>query len=227
MKKIKYVVLIIDDHPLIVSAYRDALDFISKKNQEISFHIKTASDCETAFVQIEASENKIQKFDLIFLDIKLPPSKNHKILNGEGLGIIIKERLPDCKIIISTTFNDNFRIYNIFQSINPEGFLIKNEITSKELTSAIEDVLNNKLYYSDTVTKHLRNEASNNLFLDKIDRKILFELSRGTKMSKLPNFVPLSLAGIEKRKRRLKELFGVTKENDKSLIVVAREKGFV
>ena len=63
--------------------------------------------------------------------------------------------------------------------------------------------------------------------MDKIDRQILYELSIGTKTKDLPNIVPLSIAGIEKRKRILKRVFDVEYQGDKALITKAREKGFI
>ena len=71
--------------------------------------------------------------DIVFLDIKLPPSKDGKILSGEDLGIKINQLLPDTKIIISTTFNDNYRIHNILENINPDGFLIKNDFLTTQI----------------------------------------------------------------------------------------------
>ena len=118
--------------------------------------------------------------DIVFLDISLPPSKGRKILSGEDLGLKLNEVLPEAKVIVSTTFNDNYRIHSIFKNINPDGFLIKNDITPKELILAIEEVLTDPPYYSKTVMKLLRKQVSSDLLLDHIDRKILYELSVGT-----------------------------------------------
>ena len=46
-------------------------------------------------------------------------------------------------------------------------------------------------------------------------------------MKDLPNILPLSKAGIEKRKRQLKHIFNVTSLEDKQLLTVAKEKGFI
>ena len=65
------------------------------------------------------------------------------------------------------------------------------------------------------------------LLLDKIDREIIYELSIGTKTKDLPTILPLTIAGIEKRKRNLKTIFNVSKLADKYLIIKARERGFL
>jgi DNA-binding NarL/FixJ family response regulator len=226
-KNQNYSVLIIDDHPLITEAYINALNYTSKENSKIAFDIETVNNCDDACFKIKEATKRVKKFDLIFLDIKLPPSKDGRIISGEGLGLKINSLLPESKIIISTTFNDNYRIHCIFQNINPDGFLIKNDINLEELISAIKTVLFNPPYYSKTVIKQLRKEVSNDLLLDKIDRKLIYELSLGTKTKDFPSILPLSIAGIEKRKRHLKEVFDISTKDDRSLIAIAREKGFI
>ena len=223
----KYSVLIIDDHPLITDAYKTAFNYYSKQNESILFYIQTAQNCDSAFELINEFSTKEKKIDIVFLDIKLPLSKDGKILSGEDLGLKINKLLPDTKIIVSTTFNDNYRVHSIFKSLNPDGFLIKNDITPKELIETIHTVLNDPPYYSKTVVKLLRKQVANNFLLDNIDRKILHELSIGTRMKDLPDILPLSMAGIEKRKRHLKHIFNIESSDDKELLYIAKEKGFI
>ena len=46
-------------------------------------------------------------------------------------------------------------------------------------------------------------------------------------MKDLPDILPLSIAGIEKRKRNLKRIFNVNSTDDKELFSIAKEKGFL
>ncbi|MDA9335026.1 hypothetical protein N9Q89_02570 [Flavobacteriaceae bacterium] len=117
--------------------------------------------------------------------------------------------------------------HSILKSLNPDGFLIKSDISPKELIDTIDTILNDPPYYSKTVIKHLRKQVVGGYFLDTIDRKILFELSIGTRMKDLPDILPLSIAGIEKRKRNLKRIFNVNSTDDKELFSIAKEKGFL
>jgi DNA-binding NarL/FixJ family response regulator len=227
MERKKTSVLIIDDHPLICDAYVNALNFIEKESSEISFKITLTHNCDDAIAKIKESSNRVLKYELIFLDIKLPPSKDKKILSGEDLGLEIKNLLPDSKVIISTTYNDNYRIYSLMKNLNPDGLLIKNDITASELVNAINLVLTSPPYYSSSVSQTIRNEMLNDLLLDKIDRRLLYELSIGTKTKDLPMTLPLSIAGVEKRKRNLKNIFDVSGLEDKDLINSAKEKGFI
>ncbi|WGH75872.1 response regulator [Tenacibaculum tangerinum] len=223
----EYHALIIDDHPLISEAYKSAFSFIESQNKNISFHIEIVDNCGDADKIIEEYTFTKQHFEIIFLDISLPPLEEKGILSGEDLGLIINEKLPESKIIVSTTFNDNYRVHSILKNVNPDGFLVKNDITPVELVQAINTVLNDPPYYSKTVMKVMRSEVSKDYFLDDLDRKILYELSIGNRVNKLPNILPLSLAAVQKRKRHMAKLFGVDNSDDRDLILIAKEKGFL
>lgn len=221
-----YNVLIVDDHPLIIDAYINAFSLVSLEHRDYEFIIDTANDSDTAYFKIKKAI-KDQGIDLVMLDIKLPPSKDGKILSGEDLGIRIKKMIKNVKIIISTTYNENYRIKNILKNVNPDGFLIKNDVSIKEIVQAIIGVIENPPYYSKSVLKLLRKNILNDFLLDKVDRQLLYELSIGTKMKDLPIVLPLSIAGIERRKRHLKEVFGVVEKDNKYLLQKAKEKGFI
>lgn len=219
-------ILIIDDHPLIAQAYNLAL--LELKNKEaVDFIVEVCHNCTDGYKAIKDAVSDKKSIDLVFLDISLPPSKDGKILSGEDLGIKFRELLPAAKIIVSTTYSDNYRIHNIIKSVNPEGFLIKNDLDPDELLKAIVAVLDGKLYFTESVLEVLRNNVSSDHMLDSMDRRILYELSIGTKMKDIPNVLPLSIAGIEKRKRNLKVIFNIKKNSDKDLIQLAKKKGFI
>jgi DNA-binding NarL/FixJ family response regulator len=219
-------VLIIDDHPLICEQYIKALQEVMTENEQLNMRIESANDCDEAKEKIKNTMIE-GGWDLVFLDIRLPASKDRRIISGEDLGEMIRKNHPLAKIIVATTFNDNYRIQNIFKSLNPEGFLIKNDLDTKELISAIQKIMQGGVHYSLTVSNLHRKQMFTEIKIDKIDRQMLYELSLGTRMKDLPNIVPLSIAGIEKRKRILKEVFDVEDQGDKALIMKARELGFI
>lgn len=217
-------VLIVEDHPLTMEAYALAFESVSKINPSLNFVITKTSNCEAAKEEIQNSPSQ-HGFDIAFLDISLPASNNGKIRSGEDLGLLIKKITPKTKIAIATTYYDNFFIQNIFRNLNPEAFLVKNDLTSDNLVEAIEKMLTNPPYYSDTVLNSLRTQMSSGIELNDTDRQLLYQLSIGTKMKDLPDLLPLSMAGIEKRKRKLKDTFNV--KEDKDLIFEAKTKGFI
>lgn len=222
-----YTVLIIDDHPLITNAYKSAFNCVEELDKSLVFNISEVHNCDDALNIVNDVLSKNKKIDLVFLDISLPPTKDGKIISGEDLGLIIKKLMPESKIIVSTTFNNNYRVRSIFKSLNPDGFLIKNDINPKELVTAIDTVILDPPYYSKTVIKLLRDEVSSEFTLDSIDRKLLHELSIGTMMKDLPEILLLSLPAIEKRKSHIKYLFDTIGHSDKELLSKARKKGFI
>ena len=112
------------------------------------------------------------------------------------------------------------------KNLNPDGLLIKNDITIGELVNAVKLLFKSPPYYSSSVSQTIRNKMLNDLLLDKIERRLLYELSVGTKMKDLQTAIPLSIAGLEK-KRNLKNIFEVSGLEDKDLTNKARKKGFI
>lgn len=219
-------VLAIDDHHLIINSYNNALNLISEKNPLINFKVTSANDCTTSNKIIEEAATKTA-FDLILLDIRLPPSSCGEILSGEDLGIKAKKLFKDVKIIVFTSYSDNFRLNNILRNINPDGFILKEDITFPKLIKAIETVLFDPPFYSKAIMKLFRIQATNSFVLDAYDRQLLYNISLGYKMKDLPSVIPLSIASLDRRKRKLKTLFDVDNDDDTILINKAREKGFI
>ncbi|WP_339649006.1 response regulator [uncultured Salegentibacter sp.] len=219
-------VLIIDDHPIIANAYESALESFVNQNASYNFKITSVYSLDEAQLLLDNS-NFIEDLDLVFLDMRLPASTDGKLVSGEDFGKVLRLKTPNIRIIVSTTFNDNYRLHNILQSLNPEGFLVKNDINPKELLSAIENVLAGSPYYSKTVLNLLRKQVGSDIYLDEVDRKMLYELSIGAKLKDLTDLLPLSIAGIEKRRRNLKKMFGISGAEDRELVKIAREKGFL
>jgi two-component system response regulator NreC len=172
-------------------------------------------------------EFKNDFYDLILLGISLPGSDCKIINNGEDLGVLIKRKFPEIKIIVQTGLNDMQCITNIFNSIKPEGFLIKSDIDEDILITAVSSVLNNKTYYSKKVKDLLSSDNFDDIYIDTYNRNILYHLSLGYKMKDLPKHIPLSLPTIERRKKELKTLLGVSQGGNMELLEVARRKGFI
>jgi DNA-binding NarL/FixJ family response regulator len=166
-------------------------------------------------------------YDVCFFDISLPPSSDGKITSGEDLAKIAKNILPNAKIIILTMFNESYRIHSIVKEINPDGFLIKSDLTSSELAEAFHHILVDPPYYSSTVTNFLNKSVINEIYVDEVNRKILHLLAQGMKTRSLPEHINLSMSAIEKRKKQLKLLFSIEDGKDESLIHEARKKGFL
>lgn len=226
MEERSFNILFVEDHPLILDGYTKALKVLKKRNENWHFEYQTANSCDSA-MEIIAKSGKQKEWDLVFIDLKIPPSASGKIISGEDIGMEIRKSNPSTKIVIATTFDSPYRIQTIFKSINPEGFLIKNESTAKIMVKAITDLIEGKLYYSSGVIRVLRKNFANDFIVDDLDRKLLYELSIGTSTSSLSKILPMSKATVDRRKKNLKELFDVTGDDDRELLERARELGFI
>ncbi|GGD21555.1 response regulator [Hyunsoonleella pacifica] len=221
----KIRILMIDDHPIIIEGYQNTLQFTKKEHQQLDIDI--ANNCDEALVYINKSVDNNLPYDLLFVDISLPPSSDGRMNSGEDLAEYVRKVLPNAKIIILTMFNESFRIHNIIKNIDPEGFLIKSDLTSSELASAFQAVLNNPPFYSGTVNSFIRKSITSDIVIDDKNRKILYLLSQGVKTKNLASHLDISLSAVEKRKKQLKELFDIEDGQDESLLKAARSKGFI
>ncbi|MBJ6367758.1 helix-turn-helix domain-containing protein [Snuella sedimenti] len=218
-------ILMIDDHPMIIEGYQNTLLFTKKEHQNLAIDI--ANNCDQAVTLMDGSIQKERPYNMLFVDISLPPSKDGTMTSGEDLAEYARKVLPNAKIVILTMFNEPFRIHNIIKNIDPEGFLIKSDLTSSELASAFQAVLNNPPFYSGTVNSFIRKSITSDIVIDEKNRKILHLLSQGVKTKNLASHLDISLSAVEKRKKQLKELFSIQDGQDESLLQAARDKGFV
>ena len=194
----KIKILMIDDHPMIIEGYQNTLLFTKKESQHLEIDI--ANNCDEAVAFMDKSVEKQNLYNVLFVDISLPPSKDGLMTSGEDLAAYARKVLPNAKIIILTMFNESFRIHNIIKTIDPEGFLIKSDLTSSELASAFQAVLHNPPFYSGTVNSFIRKAITSDIVIDEKNRKILHLLSQGIKTKNLAPHLNLSLSAIEKGK---------------------------
>ena len=113
-------ILMIDDHPMIIEGYQNTLQFTKKEDQLLQIDI--ANNCDEAVAFMDKSVKNNNPYNVLFVDISLPPSKDGKMNSGEDLAIYARHMLPKSRIIILTMFDESYRIHNIIQTIEPEGF---------------------------------------------------------------------------------------------------------
>lgn len=214
-------ILIIDDHHSIIEGYKNVLS----RNKTYKLQIFKANSCDQAVKEINKAKSR-NPFDLIFIDIQLPPSQDETITSGEDLAQIINKEFPKTKIIISTMFDTPQRLDNILRTIPHNGILIKSDSTAKIILEAFDTVLKGGSFYSKTVEKIKNKIISNNETLDDYNRKIIYHLSKGVKTKDLIKYIPLSLSAIEKRKTNIKQIFNVSK-GDEQLLIEAKKRGFI
>jgi len=216
-------ILIVDDHPFIIEGYKNAITRYNPK--DFDFLISQAKDCESAYNIITNPDTIV--FDIAFLDISMPPYEEKGIYNGEDLAKLISEYMPNCKIILLTMYTELLKIKTIIKTINPSGLVIKNDLTFDELLFAFDKVIKGKTYYSESVVKILNLSEEDTIEIDQFDKQILFHLSKGTKLNDIPQYIPISLGAIERRKINLKELLKVEEGSDIELVREAKNRGLL
>lgn len=219
----KLNILIVDDHPFIIEAYKNTI--AGYHPTEFEFAITQANDCKSAYEVLVNPE--MIPYDVAFFDISMPAYHEKNILSGEDLAKLMKKVLPSCRVILLTMHTESLKINNIIKTINPNGLIIKNDLTFDELLVAFDKILKNENYYSQTVVKFVSQQSSDSTLIDEFDRQILYHLSRGVKTKNIPLHTSLSLSAVEKRKLNLKDLFNLKGGDDEALITEGKNRGYI
>ncbi len=217
-------ILAVDDHEMIMFGYKYILEDDDFCDFKIT--VDTANSFELGIKKIEESTISY-KYDIILLDIQLSITEEGTPHTGEDLGIFARKTVPDSKVVFMSSFSDNYRINNLLTTVDPDGYMVKSEINKKTLYDMVHTILKDPPYYSSKALQAIRRKMSSNISIDENDKKIIYHLSIGTKTKDLTNYISLSLAGIENRKRHLKVIFGIEKQNDQALINEAKIRGFI
>ncbi|MBU3680611.1 MAG: response regulator transcription factor [Flavobacterium sp.] len=217
-------VLMVDDHPFIIEAYKNAIKGYNTKGA-YEFTITQAKDCKTGYEAIVNEANA--QYDIAFFDLSMPIYEEKGIHSGEDLALLVKERMPACKIILLTMHSEMLKINTIIKNINPNGLVIKNDLTFDELLLAFDKILKDENYYSQTVVKLVSQIQFDSNEMDVFDKQLLFHLSKGVRIAELSQYVPLAPAAIEKRLTNLKEVLDMKHASDTELVQEAKNKGII
>jgi DNA-binding NarL/FixJ family response regulator len=100
-------VLMIDDHPPIIEGYKSILSF-----NPYGYAVKTTSayTCEAAYEIITSSRIP---FDIVFLDVVLPPFPEQKMNSGEDLVDLVRTQFPNAKIVVLTSHTETLVLSRI------------------------------------------------------------------------------------------------------------------
>jgi DNA-binding NarL/FixJ family response regulator len=217
-------ILIVDDHPMTVNGYINVLS--EEEFEDYTLNFTKALDCEEAYNLITDSS---RQFHIAYLDLSLPPYPEKNIHSGFDLGLLIRKVNPACTIIILTMHSEAPLVDRLIKEINPEGILCKSDIDIDEFVNAFNIIFrgDGKTYMSNKIIKSLKDKVFNNYNLDSYDKQILMCLSEGIATKNIPNYVPLSLSAIEKRKFNMKNMFLQGPGDDHQLIEATKKIGII
>ncbi len=218
-------ILIVDDHPMTVDSYVNLLSD-GEFQEDIPNFIKSYN-CEDAYNKIVFHLKQNINIDVALLDINLPPYKLANIGNGIDLAFFLKQKFPNCKIILLTMRSEPLTVDKIIKGIQPEGFISKNDINFELFPVICKNIINGEIFRSSTIVESQRELFKKNINWDNNDNQILILISEGVKTVNLPDYIPLSMSAIEKRKANIKDQLLRGKGSDKDLIEKAKTLGLL
>jgi len=217
-------ILAVDDHEMTTLGYK----YILEDSEFTDFNVKVeiAKSFDSGKNKIEFSKRSIP-YDIILLDIQLFSPESNDTRTGIDLGIIARQEVPNSKIVFMSSYSDNYRINNIFKSVNPDGYMVKSEIDEMSLRAMVETITSDSAYYTASALAAIRRRMSSDIVIDEQDQKILFHLSQGIHTRDIAPLIGSANTTVEARKRQLKALFEIKNGNDLALINEAKNRGFL
>jgi len=212
-------ILIVDDHPMTVNGYINVLSDEKFEGYELNF--TKALNCKEAYDLIT---DPASNFNMAYLDLSLPPYPEKKITSGIDIGMLLRQYIPNCTIVFLTMHSEAPLIERLIKDINPQGIMCKSDIDIDEFLNAFKIIFSGDTYLSSKIVKSLKDRVFDNYKLDNYDKQILMRLSEGIQTKNIPNYVPLSLSAIEKRKAHMKNMLLQGKGGDDFELIEAIKK---
>lgn len=189
--------LLADDHKLIIHSYKTIISS-SEVLSEI-FNIIEAHSCREAYEMIKAVESCNETIDIAIIDYSMPVFHEENLSNGVDVCKLLKDKFPNCKTIILTSIIENFKLFDMVQTVNPYGIAIKIDIDYHSFIELILIVLRGEKFRSKNVIKQLEGVWENRALVNKQNRIILEYLSNGYKIKEIATELAVSEITIKKR----------------------------
>ncbi len=132
MTKMKYRIIIIDDHPLIIEGVKQL--FADSEVFEITEAVKDWK---------ELWEALIIPFDILILDLNIKGENSIKYIKE------IKKRQPNLKILVFSSYNKPSLVRKVFEQ-KVDGYLLK-DTEKEELSNAFYTILGGKKFIGSRV----------------------------------------------------------------------------
>lgn len=220
MKPIK--ILLVEDHDSVSLG----VEYSLIKQKEIHCEITTVTTADKAFNYFQR-----ENYDVILLDLILKSTaKKPKLLGGDELLRELNKfpkRKP--KVIILSKIDSLEMLDYIINSLGADGYILKSRTSLKEIVPAIQAVLSEESFYSNSIKKILKYQESL-LEIDFEDRTILRFLAEGLKQFEIEKEfqekgISMTVSAIEKRIRKLKLRFDA--QTTPQLTAIATKEGII
>ncbi len=209
-------ILIVDDHPLFVEGLKNLL-----QTQDFNI-VGTADNGKEALLKsIE------KKPDIILMDIGMPE------INGIEATRIIKEKMPDVKIIILTSFEEEDSLFKAIKA-GASGYLLKS-LDGDDLIKSLNDLSEGKNPFSpglDCIIDSLENatlENKEDVIIDKSltlrQIEVIKLVAKGLTYQEIAKVLFVSERTIKYHVEQIKEKLNL--KNQAHLIAYAIEKKII
>lgn len=142
--------LIVDDHPIIRDGLRNMLE--SQKDYA-NFKVYEAEN-EAEAIDVVANV----PIDCVIMDFQLPDKKGHEITKS------ILEINPNLKVLGLSNYDEYAYALDMLKA-GARGYVLKN-VGIKDLVSAIEQIMDGKVYYSNDIANKLINHKLKQLLIE-------------------------------------------------------------
>jgi len=215
-------ILIIEDHYMIIDGFKSMLSMVS--GTRIG-RISAVNNCEQAYTLLATVRKN--KFDVVFLDWNLPVFAAKNLYDGGDLVPLIKIHSPNAKLIILTSHIEAITLYNIMHKVRPDALLCKVDFMREDFPDIYRRIWQGELFLSRTAAEQVKQITSRALYLDNYNREIISLLAKGVKTKNLPQYLPLSISAINKRKAQIKDYFILGKGDDEDIVEAAKRNGLI
>ena len=214
-------VLLVDDIDLNTAG---AAEVVAALGIEKIVHAKY---CDEALLKIKKALFDNKPFDLLITDLSFEDDyRETTIKSGEDLLKEVKKLDSKIKLIAFSIENEPYRIKNLFDKFQINGYVMKGRNTKEILKKTIEKVFKNEDKVIADELLHLLNDTATNE-IDSYDIELLKQLSLGYPQEQMParfkelGIEPNSKSTIEKRISKLKDYFKAA--NTIHLIAIAKD----
>lgn len=210
MKKTK--LLITDDHQIVLDGLKFLLEDVDS--------LEVVGEALNGVILL----NRIPTLqpDLILLDLGMP------VMDGIEASIQIKEKYPNIKILILTTYSEQHKIKKMLK-IGIDGYLLKDSGKHK-LLEAIETVMNGENYYDQRVIDIIMNglhgkKRTTTVSLTKREKEIIKLIADGLSTNEIADCLFISRLTVETHRKNIFTKLGINKTAH--LVRYAIEEGLV
>jgi DNA-binding NarL/FixJ family response regulator len=135
-------ILIVDDQAL----FREALATLLSAQPDIEVVAEAANGDEALRMAV------LQRPDIILMDLRMP------VLDGVSATRRLHEQMPDCRVIVLTTFDDDELVFEGLRA-GAVGYLLK-DVSSEKLFEAIHSAARGEYFLLPSITAKVMAEFS-------------------------------------------------------------------